>query len=95
MEVQLSVEEIKSGKSGASPGTKKRARRLAIPATPTIVKREVPRRGPNADYRSRESLSAKEVGEVIAAAATQGRHGLRDSALILIAYRHGLRVSEL
>ena len=74
---------------------KKRARRLAIPATPTIVKREVPRRGPNADYRSREYRSGKELGGVIAAAATQGRHGLRDSALILIAYRHGLRVSEL
>ena len=59
------------------------------------LKRKVPRRGPNADYRSREYRSEKEVGEVIAAAATQGRHGLRDSALILIAYRHGLRVSEL
>jgi len=74
---------------------KKHARRLAIPATPTIVKRKVPRRGRNADYRSREYRSEKEVGEVIVAAATQGRHGLRDSALILIAYRHGLRVSEL
>src|SRR5215475_10524202 len=74
---------------------KQRARKRAIPAAPTIVKRKVPRRRPNADYRSREYLSEKEVGEVIVAAATQGRHGVRDSALILIAYRHGLRVSEL
>ena len=74
---------------------KKRARKRAIPAVPTIVRRKVPRRRANADYRSREYLSEKEVGEVIAAAATQGRHGLRDSALVLIAYRHGLRVSEL
>jgi type 1 fimbriae regulatory protein FimB/type 1 fimbriae regulatory protein FimE len=74
---------------------KNRARKPAIPATPTIVKRKVPHRCPNSDYRSREYLSEKEVGEVTAAAAAQGRHRLRDSALILIAYRHGLRVSEL
>src|SRR5450755_1294155 len=74
---------------------KQRARKRAIPAAPTIVKRKVPRRRPNSEYRSREYLSEKEVGEVVAAAATQGRHGLRDSTLILIAYRHGLRVAEL
>jgi type 1 fimbriae regulatory protein FimB/type 1 fimbriae regulatory protein FimE len=64
-------------------------------AAPTIVNRKVPVRRRNADYRSREYLSEKEVVSVMSAAATQGRHGLRDSALILIAYRHGLRVSEL
>ena len=64
-------------------------------AVPTIVNRKVPVRRPNADYRSREYLSEKEVATVIAAAGTQGRHRLRDSTLILIAYRHGLRVSEL
>ena len=74
---------------------KKRASKRAIPVPPTIVKRKVPRRRPNSDYRSREYLSEKEVGEVVAAAATQGRHGLRDSTLILIGYRHGLRVTEL
>jgi site-specific recombinase XerD len=65
------------------------------PARPTIVKRKVPVRRRNSDYRSREYLSEKEVGRIIAAAANQGRHGVRDSALMLIAYRHGLRVSEL
>jgi type 1 fimbriae regulatory protein FimE len=74
---------------------KKRARKRAIRPAPNIVKRKVPRRRPNSDYRNREYLSEKEVGEVIAAAGTQGRHGVRDSTLILIAYRHGLRVSEL
>ena len=70
-------------------------RKRAIAACPTTVKRKVPVRHRNSDYRSREYLSEKEVGKVIAAAAAQGRHGVRDSALILIAYRHGLRVSEL
>jgi type 1 fimbriae regulatory protein FimE len=70
-------------------------RERAIAARPTIVKRKVPVRHRNSDYRSREYLSETEVGKVIAAAAAQGRHGVRDSTLILIAYRHGLRVSEL
>jgi len=74
---------------------KQRARKRAIPAAPPIVKRKVPLRRPNSEYRSREYLSEKEIGEVVAAAATQGRHGLRDSTLILIGYRHGLRVTEL
>jgi type 1 fimbriae regulatory protein FimB/type 1 fimbriae regulatory protein FimE len=81
--------------SQASAMKKTGPRKRTIPAFPTIVKRKVPVRHPNSEYRSREYLSEKEVGKVIAAAATQGRHGLRDSALILIAYRHGLRVSEL
>src|SRR3954469_17406244 len=62
------------------------------PPGPPIVNRKVPVRRKNADYRSREYLSETEVG---AAAAAQGRHGLRDSTLILVAFRHGLRVSEL
>jgi type 1 fimbriae regulatory protein FimE len=74
---------------------KNRARKRAIPASSIIVKRKVPLRRPNSDYRNREYLSEKEVGEVVAAAATQGRHGLRDSTLILIGYRHALRVTEL
>ncbi|MFM0069125.1 hypothetical protein PQR07_38665 [Paraburkholderia aspalathi] len=52
-------------------------------------------RRPNAAYRSREYLLEKEVADLIIAAAHLGRHGSRDAALILIAYRHGLRVSEL
>ena len=62
---------------------------------PTIVNRKVPVRHKNAEYRNREYLSEKEVNAVVAVAAQVGRHGPRDAALILLAYRHGLRVSEL
>jgi type 1 fimbriae regulatory protein FimE len=62
---------------------------------PTIENRKVPLRRANVSYRSREYLSEKEVTALMAAAAGVGRHGSRDAALILIAYRHGLRVSEL
>ena len=50
---------------------------------------------PNCQKRSREHLFPQEVDAMIKAAKRTGRHGLRDSTLILMAYRHGLRVSEL
>jgi site-specific recombinase XerD len=63
--------------------------------TPAIVKRTVtPKRPPNADLRSREYLTEAEVERVMAAARTN-RWGHRDATMILVAYRHGLRVSEL
>lgn len=54
-----------------------------------------PQKIPNYQKRSREHLFPQEVSVMIQAAKKTGRHGLRDSTLILIAYRHGLRVSEL
>ena len=50
---------------------------------------------PNCQKRSREHLFPREVDAMVKAAKKIGRHGLRDSTLILMAYRHGLRVSEL
>lgn len=50
---------------------------------------------PNREKRSREHLFPQEVAAMVSAAKKVGRHGLRDSTLILMAYRHGLRVSEL
>ena len=50
---------------------------------------------PNADRRSREHLTPSEIDRLIAAARQLGRHGHRDATMILLAYRHGLRVSEL
>jgi integrase len=52
------------------------------------------RRRPNADLRSREHLPPDEV-ERLTAAAKDGRQGHRDATMLLVAYRHGLRVSEL
>jgi type 1 fimbriae regulatory protein FimB/type 1 fimbriae regulatory protein FimE len=54
-----------------------------------------PPKVPNADRRSREHLTPSEIDRLIAAARGLGRHGDRDAAMILLAYRHGLRVSEL
>lgn len=60
-----------------------------------IENRKVPVRRANATYRNREYLVEKEVTALMEAAARIGRHRARDAALILIAYWHGLRVSEL
>ena len=54
-----------------------------------------PRRRPNAETRSREHLTEAEVDKLIAAAGKVGRYGHRDATMILITFRHGLRVSEL
>jgi integrase len=63
--------------------------------TPTTEKRTVtPRRRPNAELRSREHLTEAEVDQLVEA-ARRNRWGHRDSTMILVAWRHGLRVSEL
>jgi integrase len=63
--------------------------------TPAIQKRTVtPKRRRNGDLRTREYLTEAEV-ERLMKAATGNRHGHRDATMILVAYRHGLRVSEL
>lgn len=58
-------------------------------------KKQPPRRVSNSAVRSREYLTLDEVERLISAAKSIGRHGHRDATLILVAYRHGLRVSEL
>lgn len=51
-------------------------------------------RGKNADYRQREYLTEGEIDKLIAA-ASDSRNPVRDRLLILMAFRHALRVSEL
>jgi len=54
----------------------------------------MPRRKPNSVYRTREHLTGAEVDRLIDAAKAN-RWGHRDATMILVAFRHGLRSSEL
>jgi len=63
--------------------------------SPTAEKRKVtPRRGRNAELRTREYLTESEVERLIDA-CKGARRPHRDATMILLAFRHGLRASEL
>jgi type 1 fimbriae regulatory protein FimE len=84
---------LENGKDAQSRRNRKaasgrRSRAVPSPAIP-------PRRQSNRDRRTREYLTPAEVEKLLQASAKVGRHGARDRTLILLAYRHGLRVSEL
>jgi integrase len=66
--------------------------KLVIPST--VNRTVVPKRAKNSELRTREYLTASEV-EALMDAARRNRYGHRDAAMILIAFRHGLRASEL
>ena len=67
-----------------------------IQQTKDTEKQHTPPQKPyNAQRRPREYLTPAEVNRLIQAAQQTGRHAHRNATLILIAYRHGLRVSEL
>jgi type 1 fimbriae regulatory protein FimB/type 1 fimbriae regulatory protein FimE len=56
-----------------------------------------PKRQTNAAVRTREHLTEREIEQLMKAATGDGdrRYGQRDATMILIAFRHALRVSEL
>lgn len=64
--------------------------------TPSTEKRTVatPRRAKNADIRTREYLTPAEV-ERLLESAKQNRWGHRDATMLLVAYMHGFRASEV
>jgi integrase len=64
-----------------------------VPLT-TEIRKVTPRRPKNADLRTREYLSEKEVEQLIEGCESN-RRPHRDQTMILIAFRHGLRASEL
>jgi integrase len=68
-------------------------------ANGTVIKflglKRPPARKRNAERRPREYLTPAEVEMLIATARKRGRYGHRDATMILIAYRHGLRIGEL
>jgi type 1 fimbriae regulatory protein FimB/type 1 fimbriae regulatory protein FimE len=68
---------------------------IAARTAPSTVKRTVPRgRLPNTHYRTREYLTEREVERMMKAAG-DNRYGHRDATMVLLAFRHGLRASEL
>jgi type 1 fimbriae regulatory protein FimB/type 1 fimbriae regulatory protein FimE len=69
---------------------------LVTPATVygTVDFKGPPKRRRNEEVRSREYLIQTEVERLIEAAG-DNRNGHRDSTMILVAYRHGMRSSEL
>src|SRR5215470_17815011 len=68
--------------------------RLRLVAPGTVNRTVTPKRPPNADLRAREYLTEAEV-ERLLRATRSNRWALRDATMILVAYRHGLRASEL
>src|SRR5712675_1324212 len=65
------------------------------PIGPATENRTVmPRRAKNSDLRTREYLTEPEI-EALIGAARQNRYGHRDATMILVAFRHGLRSSEV
>jgi type 1 fimbriae regulatory protein FimB/type 1 fimbriae regulatory protein FimE len=78
-----------------TPGGLISMKKTPLKLVPTTVLRTVPpTRPPNSELRTREHLTDKEVEKLIDAAG-KNRWGHRDATMILLAYRHGLRASEL
>jgi integrase len=73
---------------------KKRRLALVAPSTVYGTVGHPPKRRRNAEVRSREHLTQAEVERLIAAAG-KNRNGHRDSTMVLVAYRHGLRAAEV
>ncbi len=84
--ILLNGKVVSSGRNRKAPEPRSRA--APSPSIP-------PRRTSNLDRRTREYLTPAEVEKLLQASAKVGRHGARDRTLILLAYRHGLRVTEL
>ena len=75
-----------------SPHAPKTAMFLEIEKSMIVSSR--PRRVTNKTLRAREYLTTHEVEDLRKAARSAGRQGVRNDALVLLMFRHALRVSE-
>jgi type 1 fimbriae regulatory protein FimB/type 1 fimbriae regulatory protein FimE len=64
-----------------------------IPKTAKLNK--PPHRKSNGELRFREYLTTNEIEKLQKAARNEGRYGFRDNTIIMLMFRHALRVSEL
>src|SRR5262245_14146761 len=69
-------------------------RHLTLVSPATVNRTVTPKRPSNSKLRTREYLTETEV-ERLMNAARKNRWGHRDATMTLVAYRHGLRASEL
>ena len=86
------------GEVGYTGPMKTKAKRVTEGRGPSTVNGKVPpRRLTNAERRPREYLTPEEVERLITTAQKRigARTPHRDATMILLAYRHGLRASEL
>jgi integrase len=67
---------------------------LTLVSPPNQNRSVAPTRPPNGALRTREYLTPTEIDKLIKATRT-GRYPQRDAAMILVIYRHGLRVTEV
>jgi integrase len=72
-------------------GRRGKRRRAPIAVNGTVP----PRRVVNVKRRPREYLTVKEVELLMETARKRGRYGHRDTTMILVAFRHGLRPAEV
>jgi type 1 fimbriae regulatory protein FimE len=94
------ITENVSLRESSSAETEEKGCIVEVPFQPSVTPfreslAKPPPKPRNADRRSREFLRPAEIEKLIDAAEKTGRHGHRDGTMILIAYRHALRVSEL
>ena len=84
------------GTDGLPVSSKRSASRPGRTTMPTTEKGTNPARPtPFASRRAREYLTAREIDALMGTVRRSNRHGHRDATMILIAYRHGLRPSEV
>jgi len=72
---------------------------ISATAKPIVQREQTIESGTVVDFPTaaspRSYLTPDEVDKLMSAARARGRYGHRDATMILLAYRHGLRVSEL